>query len=257
MMRTILPENRDHGELHIVFANLLLIVLISVTRSLHEPMYVFMCSLFVNELFCSTWLFPFLLVQILSDTHNISASFCFLQIFCVYSYGCIEYVNLVIMAYDRYLAICFPLQYNQRMTTHRVVVLISLSWLFPFLGIIVVVSLIVPLQFCGNIINKVYCDNYSTVKLACSDTTIINMESWLPLDTILFVIFMERISKRSLGKEGFQFGGFKISSLLFADDVVLLASSCRDLQQALGPSLQDRGQGSLPENSGLLSPGGD
>ncbi|XP_020513756.2 olfactory receptor 4B13-like [Labrus bergylta] len=159
----------------IVFANLFLIVLISVTRSLHEPMYVFMCSLFVNELFCSMWLFPFLLVQILSDTHNISASFCFLQIFCVYSYGSIEYANLVIMAYDRYLAICFPLQYNTRMTTYRVVVLISLSWLFPFLGIIVVVSLIVPLQFCGNIINKVYCDNYSTVKLACSDTTIINI----------------------------------------------------------------------------------
>ncbi len=92
----------------IVFSNLLLIVLICLNRSLHEPMYMFLCSLFVNELYGSTGLFPFLLLQILSDIHTVSASFCFLQIFCLYSYGGVEFSNLAIMSYDRYLAICFP-----------------------------------------------------------------------------------------------------------------------------------------------------
>ncbi|XP_016305013.1 uncharacterized protein LOC107660256 [Sinocyclocheilus anshuiensis] len=44
---------------------------------------------------------------------------------------------------------------------------------------------------------------------------------------------MDRISRRSQGAEGVYFGGCKISSLLFVDDVVLLASSNQDLQHAL------------------------
>ncbi|KAM9318559.1 olfactory receptor 6E1-like [Pholidichthys leucotaenia] len=156
-------------------ANVLLIVLICMNRSLHEPMYMFLCSLFVNQLYGSTGLFPFLLVQILSNIHIIPAPFCFLQVFCVYSYGSVEFAILAVMSYDRYLAICFPLQYNTQMTSSKVAMLIALSWLLPFLAIVVLISLIVPLQLCGNIINKVYCDNYSIVKLSCHDTTVNNI----------------------------------------------------------------------------------
>nr|XP_046244241.1 olfactory receptor 11A1-like [Scatophagus argus] len=159
----------------IVCSNLLLIVVICMNRSLHEPMYIFLCSLFVNELYGSTGLFPFLLVQILSDVHTVSASLCFLQIFCVYSYVCVEYLNLAVMSYDRYLAICFPLQYNTYMTPKMVAMLVALTWLFSFLSIVVLISLSAPLQLCGNIINRVYCGNYSIIKLACSDTGLHNI----------------------------------------------------------------------------------
>uniref|UniRef100_A0A3Q3IJF2 Olfactory receptor n=1 Tax=Monopterus albus TaxID=43700 RepID=A0A3Q3IJF2_MONAL len=159
----------------IISANLLLIVIICVNRSLHEPMYMFLCSLFVNELYGSTGLFPFLLVQILSDIHTVSVHFCFLQLFCVQSYVCTEFSNLAIMSYDRYLAICYPLQYNTRMTFTKVVVLIAAAWLYSFLIIVTMISLNAPLQLCGNIINKVYCDNYSIIKLACSDTSVNNI----------------------------------------------------------------------------------
>ena len=53
------------------------------------------------------------------------------------------------------------------------------------------------------------------------------------LSPILFVIFMDRISRRSRGEAGLQFGELKITSLLFADDVVLMASSACDLQHSL------------------------
>ncbi|XP_028429933.1 olfactory receptor 4D1-like [Perca flavescens] len=159
----------------IICANLLLIVVISMNRSLHEPMYLFLCSLFVNELYGSTGLFPFLLVQILSDIHTVSAPFCFLQIFFVYSYGSIEFLNLAVMSYDRYLAICYPLQYNTRMTYKKVASLIAITWSLVFFVNFCTLPLIVPLHLCGNIINKVYCDNHSVVKLACSDTTVNNI----------------------------------------------------------------------------------
>ncbi|XP_059187396.1 olfactory receptor 11A1-like [Centropristis striata] len=159
----------------IICSNVLLIVVICLNRSLHEPMYIFLCSLFVNELYGSTGLFPFLLVQVLSDIHTVSAPFCFLQIFSMYTYVCVEYLNLAVMSYDRYLAICYPLQYNTRMTPKKVAVLIGVTWLFPFLAIVVLISLSAPLQLCGNIIDKVYCGNYAIVKLACSDTRINNI----------------------------------------------------------------------------------
>ncbi|XP_020788062.1 olfactory receptor 11A1-like [Boleophthalmus pectinirostris] len=181
----------------IVLSNLLLIVVICLNRTLHEPMYLFLCSLFVNELYGSTALFPFLLLQILKDLHTIPAPFCFLQIFCIFSYGHVEFLTLAVMSYDRYLAICFPLQYHSNMTHAKVFILIALTWLLLFLAILILISLSAPLPLCGNVINKVYCDNYSVVKLACFDTTVNNIYGLiqlflitvLPSSLILFTYF--------------------------------------------------------------------
>ncbi|XP_023273281.1 olfactory receptor 10J5-like [Seriola lalandi dorsalis] len=170
----------------IICANVLLIVVICLNRSLHEPMYLFLCSLFVNELYGSTGLFPFLLVQILSDIHTVSRFFCFLQNFFLYFYGGVEYLNLAVMSYDRYLAICCPLKYNTQMTVNKIAILLIITWFCPLLLCIVMVSLSNSLQLCGTIIEKVYCDNYSIVKLSCSDITINNIYG---LFITLFSIF--------------------------------------------------------------------
>ncbi|XP_032364162.1 olfactory receptor 11A1-like [Etheostoma spectabile] len=159
----------------IVCANVLLVVVICVNRSLHEPMYLFLVSLFVNELYGSTGLFPFLLVQILSDIHTVSAPFCFLQIYCGYTYCGVEFTNLAVMSYDRYLSICYPLQYHTHMTSNKVAVLITITWSLPFFGVFVTTALSASLQLCGNIINKVYCDNYYIIKLACYHPLINNV----------------------------------------------------------------------------------
>uniref|UniRef100_A0A665UK16 Olfactory receptor n=2 Tax=Echeneis naucrates TaxID=173247 RepID=A0A665UK16_ECHNA len=159
----------------IICANVLLIVVICVNRSLHEPMYLFLCSLFVNELYGSTGLFPFLLLQILSDIHTVSLSFCFLQSFCVHTYGAVEYLTLAIMSYDRYLAICHPLQYHTQMTFNKIATLIAVTWLYPLLACTVIIYLNSQLQLCGNTIYKVYCDSHSVVKLACSNAHVTNI----------------------------------------------------------------------------------
>nr|XP_046244230.1 olfactory receptor 5F1-like [Scatophagus argus] len=179
----------------IVSVNVLLIVIICMNRSLHEPMYIFLCSLFVNELYGSTGLFPFLLVQILSDVHTVSASVCFLQIYCVHSYGAVEYLNLAIMSYDRYLAICYPLQYNTRMTYKKIAILIALTWLYPLLACITyTIYLKSHSQMCGNTIHKVYCDSHSVVKLACSDSLVVNvygliLSFGIIFGALIFIIF--------------------------------------------------------------------
>ncbi|XP_073318475.1 olfactory receptor 4B13-like [Pagrus major] len=178
----------------IVSTNLLLIVVICMNRSLHEPMYMFLCSLFVNELYGSSGLFPFLLLQILSDIHTVSASLCLLQIYCVHTYGGVEYLNLAVMSYDRYLAICYPLQYNTRMTYNKIALLIALTWLYPLLACIMVIYLNSHSQLCGNVILKVYCDSHSVVKLACSDAHAVNIYGLLVsfgtiFGALIFIIY--------------------------------------------------------------------
>ncbi|XP_033994397.1 olfactory receptor 10A6-like [Trematomus bernacchii] len=171
----------------IVVANTSLIVVICVNRSLHEPMYLFMCNLFVNELYGSTGLFPILLVQILSDIHTVSAPLCFLQIFCLHTYGGIEFYNLAVMSYDRYLAICYPLQYNTRMTSNKAVIFIILVWLNSFVRFPIILYLSIRLTLCGNIINGLYCSNYAVVKLACSDTQVNNFYGYFTTASTVFV----------------------------------------------------------------------
>uniref|UniRef100_A0A672ZLL8 Olfactory receptor n=1 Tax=Sphaeramia orbicularis TaxID=375764 RepID=A0A672ZLL8_9TELE len=155
-------------------SNVLLIVVICVNRSLHEPMYLFLCSLFVNELFGSTGIFPSLLIRILRGIHTVSTSLCFLQIYCIYSYVIVEFFTLSVMSYDRYFAICHPLQYNTHMSRKRISVIIIVPWFYGFLYVSVMISIMSSLHICENI-NKASCDNYPIVNLACSDTTTVNI----------------------------------------------------------------------------------
>uniref|UniRef100_A0A8D0CHB3 Reverse transcriptase domain-containing protein n=1 Tax=Scleropages formosus TaxID=113540 RepID=A0A8D0CHB3_SCLFO len=87
-------------------------------------------------------------------------------------------------------------------------------------------------------VRSLYDRSRSLVRIAGSKSDLfpvhVGLRQGCPLSPILFIIFMDRISRRSQGTESVCFGGREISSLLFADDVVLLASSSQDLQRALG-----------------------
>ncbi|XP_061584997.1 olfactory receptor 10A6-like, partial [Cololabis saira] len=159
----------------VIIANTSIITVICFTRSLYEPMFLFLLSLFVNELYGSTGLFPVLLLQVLSDVHTVPAPLCYLQIFCLFSYVHIEFCNLAVMSYDRYVAICHPLEYNTRMSATTVMVLIAVVWFYSFVKFFITLCLNLRLTLCGNVINGLYCHNYLVVKLACSDVTVNNI----------------------------------------------------------------------------------
>ncbi|XP_029629854.1 olfactory receptor 11A1-like [Salmo trutta] len=169
----------------IILANALLIGVICVERSLHEPMYLFLCALFVNQLYGSTGLFPALMFYLLSDTHDISLLYCYLQIYVLHTYALTEFSNLAIISYDRYIYICYPLRYNNIMTPKIICGLILLSWFTCFFINAVNIFLSLRLKFCGNILDRLYCDNYSVVKLACSNTMLNNV--WGLLVTAVYV----------------------------------------------------------------------
>ncbi|XP_031695645.1 olfactory receptor 10G7-like, partial [Anarrhichthys ocellatus] len=125
-----------------------------------------------------------------SDIHTVSAPLCFLQIYCVHFYGSVELFTLGVMSYDRYRAICCPLHYNKHMTSSKAVILTVFVWLYSALATVVMMSLSVPLQLCGNTIQKVYCDNYSVVKLACSGTLVNNTHGLVYMFTVIFALII-------------------------------------------------------------------
>ncbi|KAM6978367.1 olfactory receptor 6B1-like [Tautogolabrus adspersus] len=149
-------------------ANTVLIVVIYVDRKLHEPMYIFLCNLFVNEIAGSTSLYPLMLSQMLSDTHEVTLPWCFLQMSYIYISAAVEFCNLAAMAYDRYVAICCPLHYNVIMNTGRVFLIILVIWLYCFFNLMFTFSFTYRLKFCGNAIDKVFCDYHLIIKQACS-----------------------------------------------------------------------------------------
>uniref|UniRef100_A0A672K8Y1 G-protein coupled receptors family 1 profile domain-containing protein n=1 Tax=Sinocyclocheilus grahami TaxID=75366 RepID=A0A672K8Y1_SINGR len=89
----------------VVFFNALIIFAIFLERALHQPMYILISCLSVNFVFGTAAFFPRLLTDLLSDTHSVSREACILQAFVIYSYASNENTILMLMAFDRYVAI--------------------------------------------------------------------------------------------------------------------------------------------------------
>lgn len=153
--------------LMIILGNLFIICVIIVDKSLHEPMYIFLCNLCVNALYGTVGFYPKFLLDLLSS-HVISYAGCMLQGFVIHSSTCGDFSILALMAYDRYMAICQPLVYHSVMTKQRVSILVFLSWLLPLYCMFMNTATLLGIRLCGSQINKLYCVNWMVVRLACS-----------------------------------------------------------------------------------------
>jgi hypothetical protein len=134
-----------------------LIVVICMERSLHESIYLFLCSLFVNDLYGSTGLFPALTTHLVSDDHTVSTVCCYLQIFVLYTYGSIEFSNLAAMSYDRYLLYMLSTAVLQHHDNQQGVYFNVCNMVYSFAKSIITLTLTIHLQLCRNVIDKVYC----------------------------------------------------------------------------------------------------
>ena len=177
----------------ILLVNVSLILTIILDQNLHEPMYICVCTLCINELYGTSGFYPKFVSDIMSDIHIISYAGCLLQVFVIYSYAATDFSILALMAYDRYVAICRPLEYHTVMSVEKTAVFVSLSWFVPLSCIVIIVSLTSTLKLCGSQIQKLYCENWSIVKLACSTTTANNIVGLINISFycghVLFIVY--------------------------------------------------------------------
>nr|XP_042700013.1 olfactory receptor 51G2-like [Chrysemys picta bellii] len=156
-----------------IVGNSLILFIIKTDPSLHEPMYIFLSMLAITELGISITTMPTILGIFLFNSREISLDACFAQLFFIHSLQCIESSVLLLMAFDRFIAICNPLRYASILTLPRI----------PKMGLVCVlrgVAIILPLplfldrfQYCqANILSHSYCLFQEVMKMACSDISV-------------------------------------------------------------------------------------
>ena len=120
---------------------------------------------------CST--VPQMLANLLSPAKPISFAGCITQTFLFLTFAVTECLLLVVMSYDRYVAICHPLRYSVIMSWRVCVMLVVTSWTIGVLLSLVRLVLLMPLPFCmAQKIDHFFCEIMAVLKLACADTHI-------------------------------------------------------------------------------------
>ncbi|XP_047463572.1 olfactory receptor 5B17-like [Mugil cephalus] len=159
----------------IVVSNMGLVVLIFRNRSLHQPMYLLFCNMSINDVFGATIIVPHVLRDLLASERYIYYIDCALQAFCVHLHASVSHTVLMIMAFDRYAAICNPLRYASIMTTRMVVNLTAAAWGTALVLVGILVGLSVRLSRCRRLVFNLFCDNASLFSLSCESVLINNI----------------------------------------------------------------------------------
>ncbi|XP_008563170.1 PREDICTED: olfactory receptor 4F17 [Galeopterus variegatus] len=155
----------------IVFGNLLIVTTVSSDSHLHSPMYFLLANLSLTDLSLSSVTAPKMITDVFSKHKVISFKGCLAQIFLLHFFGGSELVTLIAMAFDRYVAICKPLQYTTIMCGNVCIGIVVAAWGIGFLHSVSQLAFAVNLPFCGpNEIDSFYCDLPRVIKLACTDT---------------------------------------------------------------------------------------
>nr|XP_015104282.1 LOW QUALITY PROTEIN: olfactory receptor 11A1 [Vicugna pacos] len=163
----------------VIAGNMLIIVAVVSSERLHTPMYFFLANLSFLEILYTSTMVPKMLEGFLQEA-AISVAGCLLQFFIFGSLATAECFLLAVMAYDRYLAICYPLHYPLLMGPKWCLGLVVVAWLSGFMVDGLVVALMAQLRFCGlNHIDHFYCDFMPLMSLACSDPSAAQMTTFI------------------------------------------------------------------------------
>ncbi|XP_006884054.1 PREDICTED: olfactory receptor 10C1-like [Elephantulus edwardii] len=155
-----------------VGGNAIIICLIWVTPSLHTPMYFFLVNLSFLEMCYISNVVPQMMAHLLVENKTISLAGCAAQMYLFTILGLTECCLLAAMAYDRFVAICYPLHYNLLMGPRVCIKLAVSCWAIGLVVESAQTTWIFTLPFCGTgQIQHFFCDVIPVVKLACVDTS--------------------------------------------------------------------------------------
>ncbi|KAM8925451.1 olfactory receptor-like protein OLF4 [Lycaon pictus] len=159
-----------------ILGNLLLILAVSSDSHLHTPMYFFLANLsFVDICFTCTTI-PKMLVNIQTQRKVITYESCIIQMYFFILFAGIDNFLLTVMAYDRYMAICYPLHYMVIMNPQLCSLLLLVSWIMSALHSLLQTLMVLRLSFCTHFqIPHFFCELNQMIQLACSDTFLNNM----------------------------------------------------------------------------------
>ncbi|CAI9580679.1 unnamed protein product [Staurois parvus] len=153
-----------------VIGNLLILSVISSSHRLHTPMYFFLANLSIIDIIFSSVTVPKLLFILATARKTISFSGCVTQLSFFQFFVVAECYLLAVMAYDRYVAICFPLNYMLIISKEVRIRMVIACWACGLVNSLTQAISILHLNFCGpNKVDHFFCDVTPLFKLSCSD----------------------------------------------------------------------------------------
>ncbi|XP_053555912.1 olfactory receptor 1509-like [Bombina bombina] len=159
----------------LISGNIIIMLTVKADPRLHSPMYFFLGKLSFIDLCYSSVTVPKMLVDFISERKAISFNGCITQLYFFHFFACAECFLFTAMAYDRYVAICKPLHYSTIMSRKACFWMMVATWAIGFVHSNIQTTLTLGLPFCGpNEINSFFCDIPPLIRLACTDTTMID-----------------------------------------------------------------------------------
>nr|ACA53497.1 olfactory receptor, family 51, subfamily I, member 2 (predicted) [Plecturocebus moloch] len=191
------------GPLCVMYAvalggNTVILQAVRVEPNLHKPMYYFLSMLSFSDVAMSIATLPTVLRTFCLNAHNITFDACLIQMFLIHSFSMIESGILLVMSFDRYVAICDPLRYAT-VLTNKVIAAMGLGVTArSFITLLPLPFLIKRLPICrSNVLSHSYCLHPDMMKLACADITINSIYGLFVLASTfgmdLFFIFLSYV----------------------------------------------------------------
>ncbi|XP_071989498.1 olfactory receptor 6B1-like [Engystomops pustulosus] len=153
-------------------ANSLVIGLVLWKKQLHQPMYIIIANLAMSDLLFDTTTLPKIMSKYWFGTDSISFSACFLQMAFVHTLNCLDSLTLLLMAFDRYVAICKPLRYHAIISSRTAIFLCLAAWFAAASVGTFVMTWALPLPYCGpNRVKSFFCFLAPVAVLSCVDSS--------------------------------------------------------------------------------------
>ncbi|XP_071972485.1 olfactory receptor 5V1-like [Engystomops pustulosus] len=171
----------------ILSGNLLLIIVVRLNSRLQTPMYFFLSNLSLVDICFSSTVVPKMLINTISKDKSISYLGCATQMYFHLALGATECLVLAVMAYDRYTAICKPLQYMVIMDAKLCLLLVGGCWVVSFLNSLILTAFTFQLPYCrSNLISHFFCEMPPLLRLSCRDIWFNEVAEYISVVVIAF-----------------------------------------------------------------------
>uniref|UniRef100_A0A7N9D2U4 G-protein coupled receptors family 1 profile domain-containing protein n=1 Tax=Macaca fascicularis TaxID=9541 RepID=A0A7N9D2U4_MACFA len=155
-----------------LLGNLLILVAIVSSSTLHMPMYFFLGLLSIFDILFPSVTCPKMLLYLSGQSPVISYKGCASQLYFYHLLGSAEGCLYSVMSCDCFVAVCHPLRYMLIMKPGVCVSLVVVAGLVGCLHATILTSFTFQLSYCGPNQVDYFCDIPAVLPLACTDSAL-------------------------------------------------------------------------------------